>query len=321
MEEAILNFANQFSWEPTIVNKNKLVPTDKFTVCGMGGSHLAAGLLKIDNPNLDLLIHRDYGLPRVPDYFLRQGLLIISSYSGNTEETISAFQAARKADLQVAVITTGGTLFQLAQEAGVPYIRLPITGIQPRMALGYFYRALALLLGENATYESLGALARVIKPEDWRERGKTLTKKLAGRTPLIYSSTVNLSLAYNWKIKFNETGKIPAFHNVFPELNHNEMSGFDRQGGTKELSDKIYPIFLRDDADGQQIQRRMDLTADLYINRGLPVEVIKLVGSNTLEKIFNSLLLAEWTAYYTAKHYGVEPEPVVMTEEFKWKLK
>ena len=324
MEEAIKNFASQFSWAPEIKNLDAERPSwkfDKFTVCGMGGSALAAGLLKINNPNLDLLIHRDYGLPRVPDYFLQEGLLIASSYSGDTEETISAFQAAREAGLSTAVIADRGKLLKMAEESQIPYIDLPNTGIQPRMALGYFCRALALLLGENAVYEALGALADVIKPENWRELGKSLAGKLAGRVPLIYSSTVNLPLAYNWKIKFNETGKIPAFSNVFPELNHNEMAGFDRQGNTKELSDKIYPIFLRDETADDRIQRRMDLTAELYTDRGLPVEVVPLSGGNTLEKIFNSLLLADWTAYYTARHYGVEVEQVAMIEELKKKLR
>jgi glucose/mannose-6-phosphate isomerase len=320
MEEAILNFANQFSWEPTIVNKDKLVPTDKFAVCGMGGSHLAAGLLKVNNPNLDLLIHRDYDLPRVPGYFLRQGLLIASSYSGNTEETISAFKAAQEAGLPTAVIADRGQLLELAEAAEVPYIDLPNTGIQPRMALGYFCRALALLTDDKLAYDGLGALAGILKPADWRERGEKLAGKLVGRIPLIYSSTVNLPLAYIWKIKFNETGKIPAFYNVFPELNHNEMTGFDRMGGTRNLSDKFFPIFLRDEADDERIQKRMNITADLYADRGLPVEVITLVGGYSWDKIFNSLLLVDWAAYTLARQYEVDPEQVPMVEEFKQKL-
>lgn len=317
MEDAILNFAKQFSWEPVIENKDKLISTDKFTVCGMGGSHLAAGLLKIANPNLDLLIHRDYGLPRVPDYFLKQGLLIASSYSGNTEETISAFKTAQEAGLPSTVIADRGRLLEMAQEAQIPYIDLPNNGIQPRMALGYFCRALTLLIGDQLAYDGLGALAGILKPADWQERGEKLAEKLVGRIPLVYSSTVNLPLAYIWKIKFNETGKIPAFYNVFPELNHNEMTGFDRLGGTRNLSEKFFPIFLRDEADDERIQKRMNITADLYADRGLPVEVITLTGAYVWDKIFNSLLLVDWAAYTLAKQYEVEPEQVPMVEEFK----
>jgi glucose-6-phosphate isomerase len=88
MEEAILHFPEQFDFEPIIENGGKLEKRDKFIICGMGGSHLGAWLLKRQNPNLDLLIHRDYGLPRVPEYFLKDSLIILSSYSGNTEEVL-----------------------------------------------------------------------------------------------------------------------------------------------------------------------------------------------------------------------------------------
>src|SRR3989344_8436781 len=131
MEDSIKSFAGQFKWEPEVVSLGSLASkSSKFVVCGLGGSHLAAGLLKVAEPKLDLLIHRDYGLPRVPDYFLSESLIILSSYSGNTEEVLDAGQLALRQKLNLAVITTGGKLLEFARVNNLPYIQLPdaVTG-------------------------------------------------------------------------------------------------------------------------------------------------------------------------------------------------
>jgi len=143
--------------------------------------------------------------------------------------------------------------------------------------------------------------------------------------PVVYASNYNLSLAYNWKIKLNETGKVPAFYNVFPELNHNEMTGFSAGGGSafggddsvKKLCDKFYFIILKDTENNPKILKRMEVLEKLYKERNLRVEAIELKGKDTWHKIFSSLILADWVAYYTALEYGLEPEQVPMVEEFK----
>lgn len=308
MEEAILGLPKQFSWESVVENAGALKKTDKFVVAGMGGSHLAAGLMKLVDPKLDLLVHRDYGLPRVPDYFLQDSLFIASSYSGNTEETIDAFKMAHEAGLACAVITTGGVLLDLAKSTGVPYIQIPSTGIQPRMALGSFCRALAKLTGQEGVYAELGGLTGTLEAQNWQGKGQELATKLSHYPVLIYASTANLALAYNWKIKFNETGKTPAFYNVFPELNHNEMTGVHKLFGV---------VMLHDESDDHRVHKRMDITADLYNDKGIKVEVIKVEGATKWQKIFNSLLLADWTAFYLATQAGAEPEQVPMIEQFK----
>jgi glucose/mannose-6-phosphate isomerase len=320
MEEAIIDFAKQLKWEPKLENADqaaKADPAGKFILAGMGGSHLAAGLLKLANPKLDLLIHRDYGLPRVPDYFLKEALFIASSYSGNTEETVDAFKVAHEAGLQAVIITTGGSLLELAKSTNTPYIQIPATGIQPRAALGYFCRALTLVIGDTTAYELLGTLAHELKPKDWQEEGEILANKLTGRVPLVYSSTINLPLAYNWKIKLNETGKLPAFYNVFPELNHNEMTGFDVGEHAIGLKLPFAVVILHDEADDHRVHKRQDITADLYADRGIPVEIVDVEGESIWHKIFSTLLLADWTAVALAAEYNAEAEQVPMVEEFK----
>lgn len=317
MYDAIKNFPSQFSYEPEIKNKENLAKRHWYIVAGMGGSHLAADLLKVWNPYLPLFIYKNYGLPKIPDEILNNSLVIASSYSGNTEEVLDTYNEARKRGLPLAAISIGGKLLERAKKDAIPYIQMPDTGIQPRSALGFNIKALLAVMGETAALQEINALANSLKPDELEIRGKELAKKLSGYTPVIYSSAENEAVAYNWKIKFNETGKIPAFYNVFSELNHNEMTGFDIKPKTKNLSKNYYFILLTNVSDHPRIQKRMVVLKELYQARKLPVVEIPLTGQNIFHKIFSSLVLADWTAYYTAEGYGVESEAVPMVEEFK----
>jgi glucose/mannose-6-phosphate isomerase len=314
-QESLQNFPKQFKYQPKIENQEKLESFRKFVFAGMGGSGLAGGLLKIARPDIDIITHRNYGLPPTRD--LQQRLVIVNSYSGNTEEALSAFQEAQEKDLPLLAISTGGRLIELAQKYQLPYIQMPLTGIQPRLSLGFNLRALLKVLGDEPALQETAGLASSLKPEQLESLGKTLAQKLKGFVPIIYASNKNKTLAYLWKIHFNESGKIPAFFNTFPELNHNEMQGFERPDSSKSLSEKFSFIFLKDSQDHPQIQKRMAVTKKLFEDRGLPVEAMELSGNSPWERIFNSLLAAAWTACWTAELYGTEPEQVPLIEEFK----
>lgn len=317
MRESILNFAKQFAYEPVIENEGRLGVYKKCIVLGMGGSHLTADLLKVWNPRGDVVVHSDYGLPVLRESDLKEYLIIASSASGNTEEVIDGFREALEKRYPVAVLSMGGKLIELAKQGGIPYVQMPDTGIQPRMALGFSLRALFKLMRNDAASSELLALAETLHPEKYEAEGRALAKRLKGRVPVIYASAANAPVAQNWKIKFNETGKIPAFYNVFPELNHNEMTGFDVRESSRVLSEKFSFIILKDPSDHPRVLKRMDILAKLYQDRGLPVEVMELAGRTPFEKVFSSLLLADWTALCTAEQYGLEPEQVPMVEEFK----
>ena len=322
MQKAIENFPQQFLFKPQIKNAEKLKRKKKVILAGMGGSHLAADLLKMAIPNFDILVHKNYGLPKVPLKYLRESLVILNSYSGNTEEVIDTFKTSViKQKLAGAVISTNGQLLKLAKEYHTPYIQLPDTGIQPRSALGFSLRAILKITGNEKELQKTTKLAHTLKPLAFKKKGQILARKLKGFVPLIYSSEKNIAIAYNWKIKFNETGKIPAFYNILPELNHNEMTGFDIKKTTKKLSKNFYFIFQEDKTDHPRIQKRMNILKRLLQEKGLRVEVLKLKGQNIWQKIFNSLILADWTSLFIAKEYGVEPEAVPMVEKFKSLMK
>jgi len=317
MEDAIRNFSKQFGWEPKIENAEHWKALGKYIVCGMGGSHLQGDVFQASYPGFDLSVHQDYGLPGWPSETFKETLIIASSYSGNTEETLSSFTEALNNGYPVAAISTGGKLLELAKEKGVPYIQIPDTGIQPRSALGYTFKALAKMVGRDDIVREAGNLAAMLRSDAAEKDAKEVVKHLEGKVPVIYASQRNYAVAYNWKIKFNETAKIPAFYNVFPELNHNEMNGFDVSDSTRELTKPFFFLFLRDAQDHPRVQKRMEVLEKQLYQRGLPVINCELTGNSRLEKIFSSLLFADWIALYLAQHYGRDPEQVPMIEEFK----
>lgn len=317
MYDAIKNFPKQFTFIPKIENFSGKFPAKTFVICGMGGSHLAGDLIQAWKPELDIIIHANYQLPILGAEKMKHALIIASSYSGNTEEPLDAYETARKKKLPIIAIAVGGKLIELAKKHKVPYIQIPDTGIQPRCALGFSMKSMLKAMGLEKELKEASGLVETLKPEVLEDEGKSLARRLLGKIPIIYASRLLQAVAYNWKIKFNETGKIPAFYNTFPELNHNEMTGFDVKDSSRKLSENFSFIFLRDSEDHSLILKRMEILKTLYGNRGLPVTALDLKGKTMLERIFSSLLLADWAAFYTADNYGLESEQVPMVEEFK----
>ena len=317
MRQAILDFPKQFAFVPVIENAPALAPKPYALLSGMGGSHLAADILKAADPSVMLYVHSTYGLPAWPKDHFSASLFIASSYSGNTEEVIDGYEAAGKIGMQRAVIAVGGKLLDMAKRDGVPYVQLPNTGIQPRSALGFNALAVAALLRRDDLTSALASLATMLDASAHAEHGKKIAQALTRTIPIIYASVANQAIAANWKIKINETGKSPAFYNVFPELNHNEMTGFDTRSVDAPPSDRFAFIFLRDSEDHPRIQRRMEVTAKLYRDRGFSVHELVLEGKTRFEKMCSALLVADWTALHIAEQYGLESEQVPMVEEMK----
>lgn len=313
MEKIIIDFPKQFEYKPEIENADKLGTYSGFVVAGVGGSGLAADILKAADPSLNCIIRKDYGLPEDID----GRLVIVNSYSGNTEEAIDALNEAEGRGLDVAIISTNGKLMRWATENSAPFIKIPDAAIQPRFALGYDTMALAKLMNLDSTMADLSELSDKLKPDELKTEGLNISEKLKNKIPVIYASRANWSVAYNWKIIFNETGKIPAFYNVFPELNHNEMTGFDVKDSSRHLSDKFLFMVIRDEDDDSRIIKRMDALTKMYSGRSLPVIEHSLKGDGRLGRIFSSIITANWAALQTAKNYNLDPEKVPMVEEFK----
>ncbi|MBC7073892.1 bifunctional phosphoglucose/phosphomannose isomerase [Candidatus Parcubacteria bacterium] len=326
MKEIILNFPKQFK-EGLEIGKAlgfKKQKIKKILICGMGGSALPGDLLVLFSRNLGLgedkiFIHRDYGLPK----FVNKDFLVFTiSYSGNTEETISAFKQAKKRKLKIVAISSGGELEKLAKRSKIPFAKIPF-GFPPRMALGYLFSSIAKILIDigflpNFEREILD-LEKKLLPEKLKEKGKKLAKFLFGFCPLIYSSLFYKELARIWKIKINENSKMPAFSNYFPELNHNEMTGIGE--ADKKFRKFFKVLILRDKKDFPRNQKRMEILSQIFKEKEIENTFVDLEGKTIFEKVFSNIILADWVSFYLAKFQKIDPIPVKLVEEFKKRMK
>lgn len=296
---------------------------------GEGGSAFPAALVDTlardaaDRAGKDMpLIYQNHTYSLRPEA-LKDSLNIFCSYSGNTEETITTLNKALEGGLSAIAVASGGRLEEISKEKGAPFIRLPLpsSDFQPRMGTGYFAAIMLTLLANHGLCEDLkGEILGEIKGfgdsmDDYEAKGRELADMVYGKTPVIWSSWKFKEVARVWSIKFNEHAKNPAFWNFFSELNHNSMIGFSN------LADRYFAIMLKDPEDDPRNQRRYEITADILKGYRMDSVVLDLEGETVFEKIFNSVYLADFTAYYLAAKNGVDPTPVAMVEEFKRRLK
>jgi len=318
--QIILDFPKQFRVGLKAAENVKVPGKFKgVIICGMGGSALPGDILEMwvrdRRIALPLYIHRDYGLPYLTD---KKRLIVCISYSGNTEETITAFGEARKRKLPLTAIASGGKLVKLCQKYQIPIAKIP-QGYQPRMALGFQFAALMKIMVNCGIIKddsrNILALEKSLEPEKLKNRGEKMAKKLTAKIPIIYASERLKNLARIWKIKFNEVSKILSHTDYFPELNHNEMSGFTNPQG------RFHVIILRDQDCHPRILKRIKLTAEMIKEKGVGVDIIDINGKDILFKIFSNIILGDWVSYYLALAYRVDPILIKLQEEFKKKMK
>lgn len=330
LRQIIINSPNQLSW--AINNWKPMVFKKKFSnviLCGMGGSAWPIEFVinyLTTNPSMRLrkipiIIHRNYGLPDEAD---KNSLMIFSSYSGNTEETIEAYKAAFKKGINGVVITSGGELGKIALENKTPVLEIPEKNIPPRYSTGYMVGFLSKLLADANIIKDTSSeiiktreyLQKMLAGEKLEKQGQAIAEKIGNKIPLIYSSVNYRIAAKVWKIKINENAKMPAFWNHLPEFNHNEMVGFTL-GDPK----RFFVIILENSEDDKEILKVISITKKLLADRGLEIETIEMKGDNFFSKVFSTTLLCDWVSYYLALNEGVDPAPVPIVDEFKEELK
>src|SRR3989338_7326935 len=272
MRQFILDFPKQFQKGiEAAVNaagiellKNKKF--DNLIICGMGGSALPGEILKMAPCfKLPIFIHRSYGLPRVAS---EKSLIFISSYSGNTEESLDAFAEAKKRNLTIVGFSVGGELEKLCLKNNIPFVKYPkeAENFQPRFALGYSFGAmfsvihklnLVSCVPEKKLTEVAGNLSK--KMSSFEKEGRSLSRKIQNKIPVIYAPENLKYTAHFWKINFNETSKIPAFWNYLPEMNHNEINGW--VNAAKIAKNKFIVLMLNDSESDPRILKRIKTTA------------------------------------------------------------
>ncbi len=295
-------------------------PINKIIVTGMGGSALAGDLVnsifgsELPEP---LRINRTY---TISDKMDSNTLVIAISYSGNTEETLSAFDQAVTAGAQIVAIACGGELPNKAIQASKEYIKLTkdSENFQPRMSSGYTFSIICGLVIKAGwlpehTEQQVRIMAENLPTFNTEIKGQQLGESLLGTIPLIYTSDSYWPVARIAKIKLNENSKIPAFWNYLPELNHNELVGFTN------TKDNFRIIMFKDPEDHPRVTQRMEVTSQVLKQQGIGLKstIWDMQGNNKLEKTFSTLMMMDWASYYLALAMHIDPTPVDMVEDFK----
>lgn len=296
-------------------------------VAGMGGSAIGGALARAalgDHASRPIFVTRAYGLP---PWTTPETTVLCASYSGETEETLACYESAGALGAQRVVVTTGGRLAAMAREDGVPVIPLP-GGFQPRATVAYMTVAaleVAALSGAGPRLTSeIDVAASHIEqlvsewgpdaPED--SEAKEIARGLLGTAPLIAGAGLTVPIAYRWKTQINENAKQPAFAHELPELDHNELEGWE---GARDVG-RFSAVFLDDSDAHPRVKERMDLTEKLIADNAAACYRLQTRGQTTIERVISLVLLGDLVSVYMAALRGVDPGPVRLIEQLKGDL-
>jgi len=314
------------------LNPSEFLGIKNIVVIGMGGSAIGAELLRSFLSTRLLVpfdICRHYVLP---EYVDDETLVIASSYSGNTEETLSAIDDAIKRKAMLVAISTGGLLGDLAKLNDIPLAKLP-TGLQPRAALGYSFVPLLVF------FEKIGLVKKIVKEiehasaalQKYRDKyiedndttlnpAKLLAEKMHQKVVIIYTGpTLTDAVGLRWKGQLCENSKNMSYTNQFSEFNHNELVAWSET--IEQHKDHLMVVILRDMDDHTQIRQRMNIAKDIIQSREVEVIDVHSRGERPLERMLSLVQLGDFVSYYLAILNKVDPTPVNVIEAMKQALK
>lgn len=300
---------------------------DGLLVCGMGGSAVGGDLAAAaagDRATRPIRVARGYG---IEPWTTGDTLVLCSSYSGDTEETLASFEAAGAAGAPRVVLTTGGRLADAARAEGVPVIGVP-SGMQPRAAVVYMTVAALECAAACGAAPSLHTELDAAGPlltdlaEEWGpgsppdSEAKAIAARLCGSTPLVYGSGPTVAPARRWKTQLNENAKAAAFFSELPEADHNEICCYERG---RELA-PLTAVFLEDPDQHPRVRERVELTCRIAADAGIDTTRVTDRGANALERVLSLVLLGDLVSVYVAVLEAVDPTPVAAIERFKEEL-
>jgi glucose/mannose-6-phosphate isomerase len=296
-------------------------------VCGMGGSAIGGNLAQAalgDQATRPISVVRGYALE---SWTPPESLVLCASYSGQTEETLACFEAAGAAGAHRVVLTTGGTLAELARSEDVPVIGVP-AGMQPRAAVVYMTIAViecAALCGAAPAVHSeieaaTGVLERLV--EEWGPGGsddseaKAIARALQGTVPVVHGAASTVAPARRWVTQINENADSPAFWTELPEANHNQICGWESGRPMAPFAG----VFLCDADQHPRVQRHVELAAAELERAGAPAIQTHTRGDSRLERVLSAVLLGDLVSVYLAVLGGVDPTPTPALQRFKQQL-
>lgn len=333
MFDVISNFAEQVKEAENIGNNisvsDELKSAKNIIISGLGGSAIGGDLLRSVlwyESKIPIYVNRNYRLPAFAD---ENTLVIISSYSGNTEESLSAYDDAKKRNCKMICISSGGNLSVLAENDKLLLIKTP-KGYQPRAALAYSFFPLLILMTKLGIIKDKGReisdiIKRVLKrresyriPDEGINNALKIASYLQGTIPILYSSTDLLDIVnLRWRGQFNENAKTLAFGNYLPEMNHNEIVGWQENPALL----KYYSVIaFRDKDDYPQILKRIDITLEIVAPQSALSVELEGEGISKLERIFDLIYLGDWVSFYLAILNKIDPTPVEKINFLKNKL-
>jgi glucose/mannose-6-phosphate isomerase len=294
---------------------------------GMGGSGIGSDVVKSlfeDSLAVPFIVNKGYSLPA----FVDAGTLVVAvSYSGETEETLETFEKAVEAGANILVITGGGRILARSKELDLPMMIVP-AGLQPRAAIGYLGFGLAALLNRigcvdidsgdfleavESAEKTAAACGGTVSSEE--NPAKQLAAAITGRMPVIYGSEgITAAAALRWKSQINENSKTPAFWNIFPELNHNEIVGWQELG---DLTKNFFLIILRDSGERDRVAKRIEITVPLIENNLGAFAEAYSAGSSKMARLVSLVCFGDFVSVYLALISGVDPTPVESIRKLK----
>jgi glucose/mannose-6-phosphate isomerase len=284
----------------------------------MGGSAIGGDLAKdylVDNLTVPVEVVREYDLP---GYVGKRSCVVISSYSGNTEETVSAMKESLARGATLVALTTGGEVEKLAEANGIPLLRIP-AGFQPREALAFSFIPILSILGSRCrdldfegeigqAVEVLRSLSKRLAGPDEENEAYRLARALRDRFPVIYSrSKYFRSVVNRWRSQLAENSEVLATTHLLPELNHNEIVGW---GQNREFLSRTHVIFLTDAGFDTKIRLRLDLTREILEPLAGGSSEIRSEGEGLLSRMLTLIYKGDFVSLYHSCLYGVDPTPV-----------
>jgi glucose/mannose-6-phosphate isomerase len=286
-------------------------------ICGIGGSGIGGTITSksiADVCKVPVITCNDY---HIPSFVNESTLIIASSYSGNTEETITAVKAAMAKGAQLCAITSGGELKEICEKTGSNHIVIP-GGNPPRTCLGYSLTEQIFSLNHyglipNELIENLKSASQLLKAEDVniKEEAKEVSKALSGKIPVLYSTDKFEPIAIRFRQQLNENSKMLAWHNKFPEMNHNEIVGWSEEN--KDLAVLIF----RNEDDFYRTKARIDFTIGLISKHASSVTQINGKGSSYLERALYFIYLTDWVSFYLAETNNIDPIAIKSIDALK----
>lgn len=309
----------------------QMSPINLVVIAGMGGSAIGGDLLAgvvSDRSPVPLIVQRDYNLPAYANG--RESLVIVSSHSGNTEESLSALSAAIQNRCQVVAISTGGKLHTIAEQSGISTWTFDHKG-QPRAAVGYSFGlllAMMVRLGLISDPSSEVDAAVTVMREQKKQittsvpvnqnPAKRLAGQMMGRDVTVFGAGHLAAAARRWKTQINELAKAWAQFEFLPEGDHNTLAGIENDPA---IIEKIMPIFLKGSLAHPRNLLRADLTKQEMMVAGLAVDEVNFKGNSRLAEMWDAILFGDYFSYYLALSYEVDPTPIAALSNLKQQLK